>query len=358
MERYKKVIIAAGGTGGHLYPGVSLARELKSRGCEVLLVVRKDDPGKNILKNEGILYKEIPACGFPSFSPLRVMRFVFTLIHGMISSNSAINEFKPDAVIGMGAYVSFPVVFAAWTKRIKTIIHEQNCISGKANRILGRIVDKIAVSFEQTKKEFPQDKVVYTGNPVRPDIAVEYSQGVYEKYGLSKDKFTVLVFGGSQGASKINNVVISALADLMDIKERIQFIHLTGKKDYMSVGNGYRERGFSAYVNEYLDSMGEAYMLSDLVISRAGASTVSELEIVNKPAVLVPYPYATRNHQEYNASDLVKSHRAVLVKDKDFTEKVFAEAVKFQIKSFKDHKNTSNPPGSFPQQKLAEIILT
>ncbi|MBN1622619.1 MAG: undecaprenyldiphospho-muramoylpentapeptide beta-N-acetylglucosaminyltransferase [Endomicrobiales bacterium] len=357
MGNIKKIIIAAGGTGGHLYPGIALAKELKKRNCNPVFVLRKNDPGSEILVKEGLDSHEIPVISMPRSFSFRFISFVYYLIISLFYINRILTEENPDMIVGMGGYVSFPAVLVGRLKSIKTLIHEQNYIPGLSNKILSSFVDKIAVSFEDSKKYFPLSKTFITGNPVREDLFQEHSDKIYEKYNLSKDRFTILVFGGSQGARRLNQILKESLQHLSNLKDKVQFLHITGKDDELSVRDEYKKYSINSCVLPYLDTIGEWYCISDIILCRAGASTVAELKILNKPAILVPFPYATNNHQEHNAMTLVKSNQAVLVKDKDLNPEILIRAIEFQLKSFPNRNPKMEIPQRFPQQILADLIL-
>ncbi len=358
METKKKVLIATGGTGGHLYPGIALARELKSRNIEVVFVLKKNDIGRDLIAKEDFEYFEIPVVGMPRRIALAFITFLILLTKSYFLSKKLLKQQRPDCVVGMGGYISFPVVMAASALKIKTFIHEQNFVPGLANRILARFVSTVAVSFEESAKLFKRGRVIFTGNPVRKELFFTYGDQAYSKFMLSRDRFTVLIFGGSQGAKKLNDVMVDCLMFLTDVRERIQFLHIAGKTDAVVLRSKYKQMGYDFCVLDYLDTIGDAYQIADIIICRSGATTVAELKILSKPAILVPFPYATANHQEFNASTLVASRQAVMMREKELRPDLLAEAIKFRMKSF---GNTPKPrpsiPEKFPQEILADLIL-
>ncbi|HCJ66097.1 MAG TPA: hypothetical protein DHV62_01905 [Elusimicrobia bacterium] len=258
---------------------------------------------------------------------LNLFVFFFKLFLSIIGSFKIIREAKPDLVLGMGGYLSFPVIFAARMCALPTLIHEQNLHPGLANRLLSSYVDKIALSFSETAKFFPHEKTVYTGNPIRDDLKNIRREEAIKKFSFSPDKFTILIFGGSAGAKKINDTVVNSLPLLVSFKEKIQILHLTGENDFNAVAEKYRQVNFPAKILAYLEEMGFAYACADLVISRAGASTIAEILALKKPAILIPYPHATSRHQELQARYLARKGYAHFLLNNEFLPAVFAHYI-------------------------------
>lgn len=308
-----KIIIATGASGGHLYPALSLAEELVDSN-EIIFVC---DRGKieEQIRRKG--FRVIPI-SIVKFRGLRnIFYFLVRLVQSGGESIRIINEIRPQAVIGFGSFVSLPVVCVARLRNIPTIIHEQNVVPGLANRILSKFAKRIAVSFAQTSKYFPQKQVFLTGCPVRKELSGVDRAAARQRFGLAEEKFTILVLGGSQGSHHINVKFIQAIAQVED-KGEFQIIHLTGETDYLWVAAEYKKRGLSHRVFVFLEEMGYAYRLTNLVISRAGASAVTEISLFGIPAILIPYPFA-RSHQLPNALGLAEKGGAVLIRDKDLT---------------------------------------
>ncbi|MCB4792571.1 MAG: undecaprenyldiphospho-muramoylpentapeptide beta-N-acetylglucosaminyltransferase [Elusimicrobia bacterium] len=357
MAQTETIIIAAGGTGGHIYPGIALARELKKRNIKPIFIVRSNDLGCKILDGEKLEYFQIPIIGLSRSLSLKVFKFILLFVISFIKSFMVMVSVKPKAVVGMGGYISGPVVLAAWLKGIKVVLHESNFIPGLANRFLMNFADKMAFGFEDTKIHFKEKKAFFTGNPVRLEIFNKRSDDVYSKYKLSKDKFTVLVFGGSQGAKNLNKNLVDSLHLMSEVKENVQFLHITGTNYVPGVKEEYEKNGFVSCVLPYLESIGEAYHMADLIICRSGASTVSELAILNKPTIFIPFPFATENHQEYNAKALADKLKAVMIREKDLKPEMLAAAIKFQLKSSYNRKERISLPSPLPQEKLADLVL-
>jgi UDP-N-acetylglucosamine--N-acetylmuramyl-(pentapeptide) pyrophosphoryl-undecaprenol N-acetylglucosamine transferase len=354
-----RVIIAAGGTGGHFYPGLVLGQELRRRGCKIGFICRKNDSCKALLASSKFRFFEIAFHGFPRKPTLRLFSFIFLLVRSFFSARAVIKAFRPDVVVGMGGYISFPVVLAARVKGIPVVIHEQNCLPGLANRALSVFASKIAVSFEESEKYFPKAKTIFTGNPVRPELFTGHPEETYAGLGLSREKVTVFVFGGSQGAVKLNHTVLQTIPHLGEYKSRVQFIHLTGriKNEKEKAEEGYKKLGVKAAVFEYLENIGQAYSAADVIISRAGATTVSELTVLHKPAILVPFPHATGNHQEYNALNLVRKGNAIMIREKDLSPAILAGGLILYIASVRKTAHKVNLPKHLPQYYLANTVL-
>ncbi|MDI6640775.1 MAG: undecaprenyldiphospho-muramoylpentapeptide beta-N-acetylglucosaminyltransferase [Elusimicrobiota bacterium] len=322
----KKILIAAGGTGGHIYPAICLAEKLEKM-CQPVFVIRKDDKWESVLTEKKYNYYGINISGFPRKILIELLYFFPKLFFSFFKAFSIIKKVKPDKVIGLGGYVSFPIVCIAKLCRISTIIHEQNVIPGLANKLLAHITDKIAISFYETEKFFPKDKTYFTGNFIREELFEVSRNQAFEYFKLDRAKFTVLVFGGSQGARSINKFIVDSLELIEEYKNSIQFIHLTGERDFVFVKDAYLGKDFQAIVLPYLHEMWNAYAVADLVISRAGATTIAELIALRKPAVLIPYPYATGNHQLYNAKYLEKMGLAVVIEEKNLNREKFKEVL-------------------------------
>lgn len=308
-----KVIIAGGGTGGHIFPAISIAEEIKGRNKlnEVLFVGTRKGLENDLLSKRGFRIEHIRARGIKGKGMLSSVNAVLSSLLGLLDSLSIIRNFKPDAVLGVGGYVSGPMVLAASIYGVPTAICEQNAYPGMTNRILGRVVKRVFATFEGSASYFPRGKVLLTGNPVRREILQNV---VSEK---KEEALIILVFGGSQGAHKLNRTVPEALAELG--RDDVCVIHQTGSRDYDYVKNVYQKLGIKARVITFIEDMAGAYAEADFVIGRAGAGTVSEITALGKPSLLVPYPYAANNHQMENAKVLERAGAAIVVEDKDAT---------------------------------------
>jgi UDP-N-acetylglucosamine--N-acetylmuramyl-(pentapeptide) pyrophosphoryl-undecaprenol N-acetylglucosamine transferase len=306
-----KVIIAGGGTGGHIFPAVSVAEEILGRDSsnEVLFVGTKTGLENQILSKRGYRIEHITARGMKGSGMIRSVKAAFAAASGIFDSMSILKSFKPDFVLGVGGYVSGPMVLAASLRGVPTAICEQNAYPGIANRILGKFVKKVFTTFDDAAGFFPKGKVVMTGNPVRRDILSGKPAG--DKTG----GLTILIFGGSQGARRLNESVPEALSMLG--RNDISVIHQTGAKDVELVKKAYENYGIHARVLPFIDDMAGSYAEADFVIARSGAGTVAEITALGKPSLLIPYPFAADDHQMANARALEKAGAAVVMADRE-----------------------------------------
>jgi len=309
-----RIIIAGGGTGGHLFPGIALAEEFKSRSLHnvVMFVGTKKGIEQRIIPPMGYELKTISGAGILGGSlRQRVMGF-FQFLIGFFQALWLIRSLRPDLVLGTGGYASVSVILAACLLRVETAICEQNSIPGLTNRVLGRLVKKVFIAFEESDVFFPRRKIFLTGNPVRKEFL--YQTSLSEKKG---DRFTILILGGSQGARSINQGIIECLDCIASLRDKVEIIHQTGFQDFSRVKEAYEKKGFGADVFPFITEMASAYGKADLVVSRAGAISITEILVSGKPSVLIPYPYAAYNHQEMNAKSLVDKGAARMILDKD-----------------------------------------
>ena len=318
-----RCIIAGGGTGGHLFPGMAIAEAFMERetGNEVLFIGTERGIEARVLAGGRFNLKMIHAMPIKGRSFTGKWRALRTLPKAVAEALAILKEFQPQFVLGVGGYASGPAVLAASLLRMKRAIHEQNVIPGMTNRILKRFSQRIFVSFEETKRYFPERKTVVTGNPIRKEIT---GSALSRERG---DRFTILVFGGSAGAHRINAAMMEALASLQDLRSSLRLIHQTGKEDLGLVSRGYEEKGFEAEVMPFIDEMARCYRRADLVICRSGASTVAELAVCGKASILIPYPYAAHNHQWMNAKKLVDRGAARMILDEELEGPSLSETI-------------------------------
>ncbi len=316
-----RIIIAGGGTGGHVFPAISIADEISERnnGDEILFVGTQKGMENELLQKKGYQIKHISSRGFVGRGLFKTIIAFFYALKGLIDSISIINKFKPDVALGVGGYVSGPLLLAAVILRLPTAICEQNTVPGVTNRILGKFVKKIFGSFDSSVQYFPSKKVLITGNPIRRDILQTSNNSP------NSDSISVLIFGGSQGAYSLNRAVPEAFSKIDH--NNISIIHQTGKKDFDYVKNLYKDNGVKAEVLAFIDNMALAYSKSDLVIGRAGAGTIAEITALGKPSILVPFPYAAHNHQLENAKILEEQGASELIEDKDATPEILAHTL-------------------------------
>lgn len=312
-----KFVVCAGGTGGHFYPGLAVARSLMRAGHAVTFIVREGDYVLPLLQREGIPFKTLSAAGFKRRLTPANLTAAFKVAAGISQAAAMMKSLSPNAVLVMGGYLSFAPALAARLQGIPVILHEQNAVPGLANRIVARFAQKIAVSFPGDSAGFGA-KSILTGNPVRPEFrSLPGREEALKKWSLNPARRTVLIFGGSLGAQRLNTLVAEAFKELPAYAPQWQALHFTGEKDVARIRRLYSESLYAASVEGYCHEMPAAYAAADLVISRSGASTISELIAVKKPAVLVPYPLATGQHQAKNAKPLVEAGAALVREQKD-----------------------------------------
>lgn len=313
-----KVVLAGGGTGGHVFPALALARELQARDVEIVMVGTERGVERSIFLREGFPFATIRVEGLKGMTAWRQARSFALLPKALLQALALLRRHRPQVVVGMGGYGAGPVSLAAVLRRIPLLLHEQNLYPGLTNRILARMADVVAVSFEETQ-DFLRRRVVVTGNPVRREVLEGERRKGLEAFGLDPLKATLLVFGGSQGAHRINLAVGEALPHLRPLRGRLQFLHATGERDHRETEERYQRWGGTARVFPFIEDMASAYAAADLVICRAGATTAAELTALGKPALLIPYPFAANDHQRKNAEALVKAGGCRMLLDRDLS---------------------------------------
>lgn len=308
-----RILIAAGGTGGHLFPAIRLAEEIcAGKRGDVLFVTSRREQDRDILKKKNIDFRTLPIVPLQSKNPAAILKFLLMLTAGTVKSLFLLLKFRPSAAIGFGGYVSGPMILLAALFRIVTVIHEQNVYPGKTNRILAGFVTRIALTFSESKqylKKF-ESKIIVSGNPLRRGL----------KRSEKKSKaFTILAMGGSQGAHALNRLIPEAVGLMDDGKKReLEVIHLSGHRDRDEVARSYNNKGIKNRVFSFTEEMASLYSECDFVIARAGATTVSELLHLAKPAILIPYPHGDA-HQRLNANLLKEKGGAILVEEEGLT---------------------------------------
>lgn len=353
-----KVIISGGGTGGHIFPAIAIANAIKEiePTTEFLFVGAKGRMEMEKVPEAGYPIEGLWISGFSRSLSIKNLLFPFKLISSMLRSRALVNQFKPDLAIGTGGFASGPVLRAASAKGIPSVIQEQNSYAGVTNKILAQSVAKVCVAYRGMEKFFPEEKIVVSGNPVRKEV-VNIS-GKREKalvhFGLTKEKPVALVVGGSLGARSVNLAIKMGLEKLVEYG--VQLIWQTGKTTYdemSSAAKPFEKKGIKAH--QFIKEMDLAYAAADVVISRAGAIAVSELCLVAKPSILVPFPFAAEDHQTKNAQALVQHNAAILVKDDEASEKVIDELLNL-IKDEKRRLALSENSKRLGIENSAEII--
>ncbi|NMC74507.1 MAG: undecaprenyldiphospho-muramoylpentapeptide beta-N-acetylglucosaminyltransferase [Geobacteraceae bacterium] len=322
-----RLIIAGGGTGGHLFPGIAVAEEflVRDRGNEVLFVGTERGIEARVLPRLGYRLQCIAATGLRGTGISTRIKGVWFLLTGYVQSRKIVREFRPDLVLGVGGYASGPLVLAAERNGCPCFIHEQNALPGFTNRILAKRARQVFISLEESRRFMPEGKALLTGNPLRRQILESVQK---ERPAEGADgTFHLLVFGGSAGAHRINMAMVSALPRLGEIRERLSITHQTGEKDLAEVKSAYEKEGFQATVTPFIDDMAAAYGRADLIVCRAGATTIAEVTACGKPCVFVPFPYATDDHQRRNAEALVKWDAGFLILDRDLTGETLSSRI-------------------------------
>jgi UDP-N-acetylglucosamine--N-acetylmuramyl-(pentapeptide) pyrophosphoryl-undecaprenol N-acetylglucosamine transferase len=321
-----RVIIAGGGTGGHIFPAVAVGHALQRLrpGTKLLFVGAKDKMEMEKVPQEGFEIIGLDIAGFNRSDILKNISLPIKLLKSRMQAKRIIKQFDPHAIVGVGGYASFPMLHAGQGMGIPTLVQEQNSYAGKSNKILGRNAKVICVAYENMDRFFPKEKIVLTGNPVRKNIsgmALTGAQGK-EHFGLTGKK-TVLVIGGSLGAKSINESIDAGLDEIL--KEDVQLIWQTGKPYYEQAKQRSAQYGSTVKVFDFIREMDYAYAAADMVVSRAGALAIAELCIAGKPVIFVPYPFAAEDHQTSNAMALVLRNGALLVKDSDAKTRLVSE---------------------------------
>ncbi|MEL7021179.1 MAG: undecaprenyldiphospho-muramoylpentapeptide beta-N-acetylglucosaminyltransferase [Bacteroidota bacterium] len=325
-----KVIISGGGTGGHVFPAIAIAHEIKSQKptAEIMFVGAEGKIEMEKVPKAGYPIKGLWISGFQRKLSWRNLTFPFKLLHSLWKARQIISRFRPDVVIGVGGYASGPTLEMATRRGIPTLIQEQNSYPGVTNRLLAKKVSKICVAYSNVARFFPKEKIVLTGNPVRADIrtsSVTKTQAQQHFFGTSAVRPTIFIFGGSLGARTINEAVAAHLSQIKKYGE-VQILWQVGKGYIEEFERSEVAQLPQVKVVKFVDRMDLAYELADVIIGRAGALTISELCIIGKPAILVPSPNVAEDHQTANARALVDAGAAVLVKDSEAKEQMLKEA--------------------------------
>jgi len=341
-----KIIIATGGTGGHLFPSLKVADELRKMGHEIYFL-GSFGIGVEKMRQSGFPFENLHARGIQFSHIGNGIRAVLSILRACARSFCFLRRWRPDLVVGFGGYGAFPVVWAAVILRCPTMIHEQNVVPGRANALLACFVNKVAVSFKESFPYVRGDKMVLTGCPCHVTKKEEDRAEVLKAFRLKEDRPTLLVFGGSQGSQRVNREVVQAVG-LLKKELDFQVIHATGKNDYARMEQAYKELGITVALFEFLDKIDLAYSVADVVISRAGAVTVSEIALFQRPAILIPYPYAG-GHQIENARVLSAAGVADVIEEKDLSPERLKNSIVKWLKSRGDLARI--------QQRLGDISI-
>jgi UDP-N-acetylglucosamine--N-acetylmuramyl-(pentapeptide) pyrophosphoryl-undecaprenol N-acetylglucosamine transferase len=330
MENKIKIIISGGGTGGHIFPAISIANALKEKlpNAEFLFVGAEGRMEMERVPAAGYNIIGLPINGFDRTHLLRNIKVLFHLLKSMIKAKKIIRSFQPNIVVGVGGYASGPILKAANQAGIKTVLQEQNSFAGVTNKILAKQASIICVAYENMERFFPKDRIILTGNPIRQNLleGLDKKEEGYEYFNFDKNKKTLLIVGGSLGARTINQSIMAKIETLSSAG--IQVIWQTGKIYIDNIREEAKKHNTeNIYITDFLSRMDLSYGIADLVISRAGASSISELCLLAKPTILIPSPNVSEDHQTHNAMSLVRHNAAIMIKDSEAIEKLVDKAI-------------------------------
>lgn len=328
-----KLLIAGGGTGGHLFPGMAVAEEFLARdpANQVLFVGTERGIEARAVPAAGYRLELISAAGVRGKGPFSQLKAAAMMFYGYAQSRTVLKEFRPDIALGVGGYASLPMVLAARGMQVPCFIHEQNAIPGMTNKLLARFATQVFITLDESAKFFPKDKILITGNPLRRQILdmigkqEHAEQDPLSEQGNEQDQqdgsgsFHIFVFGGSQGAHAINMAMIASLPHLADISDRIEICHQTGVQDCSVVQAGYNENSIKASVHPFISNMATEYHKADLIVCRAGATTIAEATACGKPCLFIPFPHAVDDHQRRNAEALLKKQACFMLLEHELT---------------------------------------
>lgn len=354
------VVIACGGTGGHLFPGLAVAEVLKSRGHEILLLIsEKQIDATAVRDRKEFRIEKIAAVGLPKLFSTQVFPFAKKFLNGLATCRRIYRSFGPDAVLGMGGFTSTGPILAGRIAGLPTFIHESNAIPGKANRLNAWLSKKVLLGFEECARFFPDIAVVVTGTPIRNSLQRPVDrQEALNNLRLKAGLQTVLVMGGSQGAHGINEAVLAALPRFA--AKPVQFVHLTGKEDENYVYECYQKAGIPAFVSAFYHRMEEAYTIADVAIARSGAASLTEIAYFKLPTILIPYPYAAENHQLLNAEMFARHGSAEVLEESRVSGDTLSSLIDKLLKNgARVRPSAEQPPALAPEtaaNRIAEII--
>ena len=353
-----KIVITGGGTGGHVYPGIAVAEALTGAqpGVEILFVGGQHGLETKVVPAAGYAFVSIPVRGLLGKRLLSIPMILWTALRGLFSAYRLLTVFDPDVVFATGGYVSGPVALAACLRRTPVVLQEQNSVPGLTNRLLSRFAQEVHLGLPLARRHFPRrGHLRLSGNPIRRTILAGDQARARSEYGLARDKQTILILGGSQGARSINRAAVGMIRAMRD-SDHLQFILQTGPRDYRWALRRLRGLKNLVAVRPFIERMGDAYDLADLVVARSGALTIAEITACGKPAVLVPYPHAAHNHQEMNAQALVDAGAAVMVPDRELRGEQLATLIAKLIDTPSKLREMSNGALTLARPEAAAFI--
>ncbi|HBV42727.1 MAG TPA: undecaprenyldiphospho-muramoylpentapeptide beta-N-acetylglucosaminyltransferase [Desulfovibrio sp.] len=348
-----KIIVSTGGTGGHIFPALAVADEIKRKypNAEVLFAGSLYGKEKELCRKHGLDFYGLNVRGIKGRG-LKAISALFAMSKAILESCRFLKKYKPHAVIGFGGYACFAMLLAAKLRGVPTMIHEQNAVAGLANAILAKLADTVCLSLPDTQKQFNPEKCVLTGNPIRHEIANVKKE--------NKDYTELLVMGGSLGAVAINSLAVQLLGTLRD--NNIHIIHQCGEKDYARVAEAYKSHGYSqaeidTMLFPFIDNMAEAYAKADFALCRAGATSIAELAATKTPALFIPFPYAANDHQTANAQSIVSRSGAIMVKESDIKQYPMDKIILSILQSKAELSEMAENIGKSAQKNAAENVV-
>ncbi|SEI82409.1 UDP-N-acetylglucosamine-N-acetylmuramylpentapeptide N-acetylglucosamine transferase [Alkalibacterium gilvum] len=365
-----RILVTGGGTGGHIYPALALMNRMKelNKDIEFLYVGTHRGLESTIVPEQGYTFEPLEVEGFKRSMNIKGILYNLNTLKLFLTSifkaKQIVKKFKPNVVIGTGGYVSAPVCYAAAKLKVPTIIHEQNSVVGLTNKFLARYASAIAICFPEAREQFGanQDKVVYTGNPRAQEVSEYVKTDVLKKYNLKPHKPTVLIFGGSRGALKINEAVLKSGSQLMN--KEYQTLFITGKQHYSSIVEEWRKRESidlnrldNIQIVPYINNLPKVFASVSLVISRSGATTLAELTSLGIPSVLIPSPNVTEDHQTKNAQSLVDNGAALMIEETDLNENEFIEKIDFLMNSTFERDKMSQASKELGKPNASDLII-
>ncbi|QSR88728.1 undecaprenyldiphospho-muramoylpentapeptide beta-N-acetylglucosaminyltransferase [Methylacidiphilum caldifontis] len=356
------ILIPCGGTGGHLFPGIAVAEKLMERGHKPLLVLSEKQVDREAIKNKNNLdWRSLPVVGWPGFFSKDIFSFSLKLFQGYKTCRCLFLNFKPDLVLAFGGFISALPLFLGLKKKIPLILHEANATAGLVTKLFSRFAQYVLLGMKECEIDISPGKKIFTGIPLRRELTIRKSrEEACRSIGFDPLLKTIFIFGGSQGAQGINRLVVETLPYMVKRKDQLQFIHLTGPKDYDECLRIYNDLGYKALVESFSHRMAVYYSSADLVISRAGATTLTEICAYGLPSILIPYPYAANDHQMKNAQIFQKAKAAFLFEE----SKVSPELLLDTLSQILDDSQLAKKMGTIAQQmfkadstdKIVEIV--
>ncbi|MBL0226634.1 MAG: undecaprenyldiphospho-muramoylpentapeptide beta-N-acetylglucosaminyltransferase [Geobacteraceae bacterium] len=355
-----KLIIAGGGTGGHLFPGIAVAEEFLARdpSNEVLFVGTERGIEARAVPAAGYRIELITAAGIRGKGLFSQLKGAAMMLYGYALSRRILKSFRPDVVLGVGGYASLPMVLAAKGMQIPRYIHEQNAIPGMTNKLLARFADRVFITLEESARFFPKENTLLTGNPLRRQILDLVAVDRHEPAAPDvRSPFRLFVFGGSQGAHAINTAMIAALPLMADLADRLEICHQTGENDYTGVQAAYRDSAIPSVVRAFISDMAAEYRTADLIVCRAGATTIAEVTACGKPCLFIPFPHAVDDHQRRNAEALLKKQACFMLLERELSGERMAEMIRELIDDPETLRKTGSAAFDLARLDAAKIIV-